>query len=255
MPAGKTQISIKDGSATSRTISQWSSDGSPTGNLTGLMHSEDGEIETLGSKADSAYSDATGAAAGSLVALLKAIFVAAKAALPAGTNKIGGVTIANGDNATQGAIADAAYADATGAASGSLVALLKGLFVASKAALPAGANIIGKIGIDQTTDGSTNKVSIDASLKSSTATRTAVPSVVSTGTILAANASRKGATIYNSDANALLLDLSGGTASSSRCQIRLQTGQSYEVGAGFTGTITGIWEADGAGQADVVEFT
>lgn len=122
-------------------------------------------------------------------------------------------------------------------------------------ALVAGAALIGKVGIDQTTDGTTNKVNIDASLKSGTATRTSVNSSVTSATILASNANRKGATIFNSDANALLLDLSGGTAASTRCQVRLAQYASYEVGSGFTGAVTGIWEADGSGLADVVEFT
>lgn len=128
-------------------------------------------------------------------------------------------------------------------------ALLTGIVLA------AGGNIIGKVGVDQTTDGTTNKVNIDASLKSGTPTRSSVNSGTSSVTILASNANRKGATILNSDANALLLDLSGGTAASTRYQVRLAQYQSYEVGSGYTGAITGIWEADGAGVADVVEFT
>lgn len=127
--------------------------------------------------------------------------------------------------------------------------------LATAPALVAGSAIIGKVGIDQTTDGTTNKVNIDASLKSGTATRTSVASSTTSATILASNAVRKGATIFNSDANALLLDLSGGTAAATRCQVRLTQYQSYEVGSGFTGAITGIWEADGSGIADVVEFT
>jgi len=87
------------------------------------------------------------------------------------------------------------------------------------------------------------------------ATRTSVNSGTSLAMILASNANRKGATIFNSDANALLLDLSGGTATTTRCQVRLTQYQNYEVGSGYTGTITGVWEADGAGRADVVEFT
>jgi hypothetical protein len=122
-------------------------------------------------------------------------------------------------------------------------------------ALVAGTALIGKVGLDQTTDGTTNKVNIDASLKSGTATRTTVNSGTSSVTIIASNANRKGATIFNSDANALLLDLSAGTAASTRCQVRLTQYQTYEMPSGFTGAVTGIWEADGAGIADVVEFT
>lgn len=123
------------------------------------------------------------------------------------------------------------------------------------AATPAGTAIIGKVGVDQTTDGTTNRVNVDASLKSGTATRTTVNSGIASAPILAANPARKGATIYNSDANALLLDLSGGAAAATRCQVRLPQYSSYELGSGYTGAITGIWEADGFGIADVVEFT
>lgn len=96
---------------------------------------------------------------------------------------------------------------------------------------------------------------IDSSLQSSTATRTTVASQTASVQILAANAARKGATILNSDANALLLDLSGGTASSTRYQRRLAQYDSYDVPSGYTGLITGAWEADGSGAADIVEFT
>ena len=96
---------------------------------------------------------------------------------------------------------------------------------------------------------------IVTSLKSGTATRSAVASGIVSVTILSANAARKGATIFNSDANPLLLDLSGGVAAATRCQIRLLQYQTHALAFGFTGLITGIWEIDGVGQADVVEFT
>ena len=55
-----------------------------------------------------------------------------------------------------GAPADAAYA---GGATASIIAGLKGIYAKLGAVvLAAGANIIGKVGIDQTTDGTTNKV-------------------------------------------------------------------------------------------------
>lgn len=149
----------------------------------------------------------------------------------------------------------ASYVDGLETLATALNGYVDGLEALAGAATPAGTNIIGKVGIDQTTDGTTNKVNIDASLKSGTATRTTVASSTTSATILAGNAARKGATICNQDANALLLDLSAGTASSTRYQQRLTQHQSYEVGAGFTGTITGVWEADGSGQADVVELT
>lgn len=75
------------------------------------------------------------------------------AATPAGANVIGGVTIADGSDAAEGAKADAAYA---GSGSASLIAIGKGSYAALVAATPAGTNLIGKVGIDQTTPGTTN---------------------------------------------------------------------------------------------------
>jgi hypothetical protein len=78
---------------------------------------------------------------GSVVALLKALYASFIAPTPAGTNVIGGVTVADGSNSAEGAKADAAYADSTGAASGSIVALLKGAYVGLKGVLTVGGNI------------------------------------------------------------------------------------------------------------------
>lgn len=95
-----------------------------------------------------------------------------------------------------------------------------------------------------------------AALRSGTGTHSSVNSGTSSVTILAANASRKGAIIMNTDANNLFLDFSGGTAvAASRAQKKLGQNESAEVPAGYTGLITGIWAADGAGVASVVEFT
>jgi hypothetical protein len=89
----------------------------------------------------------------------------------------------------------------------------------------------------------------------STGTHSSVNSANSSVTILASNANRKGARIFNTDANALYLDLSGGTAvAATRAQVKLATDEGYDVPFGCTGLITGIWAADGAGVASVVEF-
>jgi len=70
--------------------------------------------------------------------------------------------------------------------------------------------------------------------------------------VLVANAARKGATIYNPNAGALLLNLAGGNAATTPHQ-RLVQYAAYEVGAGYTGLITGALES-GTGNANVVEF-
>jgi hypothetical protein len=88
-----------------------------------------------------------------------------------------------------------------------------------------------------------------------TGTNSAVASGVVSATILASNAARKGATITNTDANALYLDLSGGTASSTNFSVQIASNAYYEVPFGYTGKITGIWAADGSGSALVTEFS
>ena len=75
------------------------------------------------------------------------------------TVKRPGFGLADGADLTQGAKADAAWDGA--AASASVVAILKRLATtALSPILAAGTAIIGRVGIDQTTPGTTNKVSI-----------------------------------------------------------------------------------------------
>ncbi len=115
----------------------------------------DGGDVTQGSKADAAFTGGTGAA--TIVSVLKGVYAQAvlmvtgiNAATPAGANVIGGVTVADGSNATQGAKADALATNSTG--TWSVVALLKGIYAqlvltvaGLTAATPAGANVIGGV--------------------------------------------------------------------------------------------------------------
>jgi hypothetical protein len=90
------------------------------------------------------------------------------------------------------------------------------------------------------------------------ATRTAftqVASGVASVPILAANGSRVGAVISNSDANALFLRLDGGTVTSANYSVSVAANANYNVPFGYTGAITGIWAGDGSGNANVTEFT
>ena len=93
----------------------------------------------------------------------------------------------------------------------------------------------------------------------STATQTSVDSVTTAGgvTILASNAARLGATITNTDANALYLYFgAAGSASSSVYNVQLLTGETLYIDpGGYSGVIAGIWAADGSGAAKVCEFT
>ena len=62
--------------------------------------------------------------------------------LSAGSNVVGGITVADGSDVAQGAKSDTAYA---GSGSASIIAALKGLYNAMTAATPAGTNNIGVI--------------------------------------------------------------------------------------------------------------
>jgi hypothetical protein len=88
-----------------------------------------------------------------------------------------------------------------------------------------------------------------------TGATTAVASLTTLQTILAANTARYGATVYNDDANSLYLLLGAGTVTSSVYTVQIPGGGYYEVPYGFTGILTGLWAADGAGSARVTEFT
>lgn len=104
--------------------------------------------------------------------------------------------------------------------------------------------------------GSMTQAEFIAALKTGTATHSSVNSGVASVTILAANTARKGARIFNTDANALFLDLTGGTAvAASRAQVSIAQNTGFDVPAGYTGAITGIWAGDGSGVASVAEFT
>jgi hypothetical protein len=78
--------------------------------------------------------------------------------LPAGTNNIGDVDIlsADGSIVTIGAKADAAVTNP--ATTSSMISLLKGLLTQLQAAIPAGSNIIGNVGINGAIPSGTNNI-------------------------------------------------------------------------------------------------
>lgn len=86
-----------------------------------------------------------------------------------------------------------------------------------------------------------------------TATLANVAGSASSVTLIAANTSRKGATIQN-DSTAILYVKFGSTASSTSYTVLMQPQSYYEVPGGYTGIITGIW-ASATGNARVTELT
>lgn len=89
---------------------------------------------------------------------------------------------------------------------------------------------------------------------SSTATRSTVAASVTAVDLAAANANRKGLTILN-DSTATLYVALGAGATATDCTAILPGSMSYyEVPAGYTGQVTGIWSA-ASGAARVTELT
>jgi hypothetical protein len=78
--------------------------------------------------------------------------------------------------------------------------------------------------------------------------------VTTNTTILAANAARFGASVYNESTAVLFLLLGAGTESATVYTLQMAAGSYYETPFGFTGIIKGHWAAAN-GSARVVEYT
>jgi hypothetical protein len=72
--------------------------------------------------------------------------------------------------------------------------------------------------------------------------------------VLASNANRLGASVYNDSTAILYLLLASGTSSSTNHSVQLTPGAYFEVPAQYTGAIGGIW-ASATGSARVTEMT
>jgi hypothetical protein len=90
--------------------------------------------------------------------------------------------------------------------------------------------------------------------RSSTATHTNVGGSASSVTVLASNANRLGASVFNDSTAILYLDTTGGTASATNYTVQIGASAYFEMPFGYTGAITGIW-ASATGSARVVEYT
>mgnify|MGYP001577189960 CR=1 FL=1 len=106
----------------------------------------------------------------------------------------------------------------------------------------------------------TQPVSIAATVttkdvRAGTSAVTTVADNAASVTLLAANANRLGAVIFNDSSAALFLKL-GATASSTSYTVRLTQYTGYEVPFAYTGVIDGIWASDpNDGAARIVELT
>lgn len=154
----------------------------------------------------------------------------------------------DGHSASIGATNDAAYT--TGA--GTLLAILKGIF----ARLRGGqATMTNSLPVTIASDQGVLAVSSTAPT-SATATVSSVPGSATSGTLLAANASRKTAMLYNDSTAILYLLFGAGTASASNYTVQVPSGGYYELPSSinFTGILVGIWAAAN-GAVKVTELT
>lgn len=80
-----------------------------------------------------------------------------------------------------------------------------------------------------------------------------VGDVATNVTLLAANGSRAGASIFN-DSSAILYVKLGAIATSTDYTVRLASGDFYELPFRYIGQIDGIWASDAGGGCQVTEF-
>lgn len=167
-------------------------------------------------------------------------------------------TLASDDPAVAalGAITGAAViTDANGTIQQYLRGIVKLLITAGTVVLGAGAAIIGKVGIDQTTPGTTNGVVVNRNERSATGTQSIVASSATSVTVLAANANRYGGSVYNDSTQILYLLLTtGGTASATVYTVAMAASSYFEIPFGYTGALIGLW-ASANGNARVMEYT
>ena len=104
-------------------------------------------------------------------------------------------------------------------------------------------------------DGASYRLLVEALIKrSATSAVTNVAGSTSNVTLLASNANRLGASVYNDSNKDLYLKL-GTTASSTSYTTVVPRNALYEVPFGYTGIIDGLWESGVSGAARVTENT
>lgn len=89
-------------------------------------------------------------------------------------------------------------------------------------------------------------------------TASSVNDAASDTTLLAANADRKGATVFNDSTVELKILLGSGTVSATNFTVPVPAQGYYELpvcqGGVYTGVIKGIWASNASGAARVTEF-
>jgi hypothetical protein len=91
--------------------------------------------------------------------------------------------------------------------------------------------------------------------KSATSAVTSVAGATSSTSILASNANRIAASVYNNTTKNMFVLCNSGTASASNFTILLMQGSYWEVPSDYTGAINAIWSSGVSGSALITEFT
>lgn len=149
---------------------------------------------------------------------------------------LGSVTVADGGDVTQGAIADAIVA---AGAAGTISAKLRRLTTDISSALTAIAALVQKTDTQATT-----------------ATVTQQADQATNVTLQAANASRKGLSIFN-DSTEILYIKFGATATTTSYTVKIAAQGYWELPRGnglYTGIIDGIWANNGSGFSYATEW-
>lgn len=119
---------------------------------------------------------------------------------------------------------------------------------------PNRANTVRSIQIEVSDMPLSNPANVTVNMPTSaTVTPSTVTSATTSNTLLAANSSRKGVSIWNNSTATLYVEL-GATASSTVYTVKLDAGGYYETPYGYTGAIAGSWSAAN-GNALVREFS
>jgi hypothetical protein len=162
----------------------------------------------------------------------------------------GAVTVANGADVALGSTTDSPCTVPTTSAACTLSATLKALTNLANSAIAAGANIIGKVGIDQTTPGTTNGVVATPPISTYQGTLSVSSSAaISTLTLSNSTTYPVGAqgvvNILNTGSNTAYVCFFGGTCSATGGSFPLVAGASKTLNLGSAATAPTVFSTSG----------
>ena len=176
------------------------------------------------------------------------------ASFTTGDIQIGAVEIKNDSDDTRLKIGGGVIANAARVTIGTDDTMIGALAETAPASDTASSGINGRLQrISQRLTSLIAATLITKEVRAATATPSNVASSASSVTILASNANRLGATVFNDSTQVLYLLFGSGTASATNYSVQMATLTYFEVPFEFTGQLTGIW-ASANGAARVTEI-